>query len=44
MATCYTGEGLRVMTVGKVRDKRTAGEFGTQPGLGRDQGLPYSKF
>ena len=38
------GEGTRVMTVGKVRDKRTAGEFGTQPGLGWNQGLAYSKF
>lgn len=31
MATCYIGEGIRVMTVGKGRDKRTAGEFGILP-------------
>lgn len=30
MAACYTGEGVRVMKVGNARDKRTAGEFGTQ--------------
>lgn len=44
MAACYAGEGMRVMTVGKARDKRTAGEFGMQPGLGRNEGLAYSKF
>lgn len=44
MAACYTGEGTKIMKVGKARDKRTAGEIGTQPGLGKNQGLAYSNF
>lgn len=44
MAACCTGEGIRVMKVGRASDRRTAGGTGTQPGLGRNQGLTYSNF
>lgn len=43
MAACYAAEGMTVMTGGKARDKRTAVEFGMQPGLGTNEGIAYSK-